>query len=209
MSVPILPIEIREVYIERRADILQRLKDFKNVPESQYFYELCYCICTPQSKARNAFKVQKILEERNFLKTPFDPTEILRTNEHYIRFHNNKATSLLKAREQWPQIENILKSDMTNEEKHLWLFKNIRGFGMKEASHFLRNIGYENMGILDRHILKHLVRCGVFEEVPAIGSVKQYREVESAFKNFAEVVEIPMDELDLLFWSAEAGEILK
>ena len=73
----------------------------------------------------------------------------------------------------------------------------------------MRNIGFENMGILDRHILKHLVQCGVFKELPPIGSAKQYLEVELAFKKFSEAIGIPMDEIDLLFWSIEAGEILK
>lgn len=201
--------ELFKEYHTRRNAIQQRLNDFKNVPESTYFYELCYCICTPQSKARNAFKVQKTLEENDFLKTPFDPTDILRQPEHYIRFHNNKAISLLKAREMYPEVLKVLKSGSPNAEKRLWLFKNIRGFGMKEASHFMRNIGFENMGILDRHILKHLIRCGVFKELPQIGSTKQYLDVEEAFKKFSDEIGIPMDEIDLLFWSMEAGEILK
>ncbi|MES2765089.1 MAG: DNA lyase [Bacteroidota bacterium] len=203
------PQSLFKEYESRRDAIQQRLTDFKNVPESAYFYELCYCICTPQSKARNAFKVQAILEERGFLKTPFDPTEILRAPEHYIRFHNNKAISLLKAREIYPEVLKVLKSDLPNSEKRLWLFKNIRGFGLKEASHFMRNIGFENMGILDRHILKHLVKCGVFGELPLIGSPKQYLAVEEAFKTFSDTIGIPMDEIDQLFWSIEAGEILK
>jgi N-glycosylase/DNA lyase len=206
------PQELFDEYLSRRDAIRQRLQDFKNVPETQYFYELCYCICTPQSKARNAFKVQKILEEKEFLETPEivgNPADILRQPEHYIRFHNNKAISLLKAREIYPEVLKVLQSGSPNAEKRLWLFKNIRGFGMKEASHFMRNIGFENMGILDRHILKHLVKCGVFKELPAIGSTRQYLEVEEAFKRFSEAIGIPMDEIDLLFWSMEAGEILK
>ncbi|HYF02158.1 MAG TPA: DNA lyase [Patescibacteria group bacterium] len=206
------PNELFEEYLVRRDAIQQRLLDFKNVPEWAYFYELCYCICTPQSKARNAYKVQKILEERDFFNTPENvpnPADILRQPEHYIRFHNNKAMSLLKARDIYPEVLKILKSPAPDDEKRMWLFKNIRGFGMKEASHFMRNIGFDNMGILDRHILKHLVKCGVFTELPLIGSTKQYLVVEEAFKKFADEVGIPVDEIDLLFWSIEAGEILK
>ena len=106
----VFPQSLFEEYEARRDAIQERLQDFKNVPESAYFYELCYCICTPQSKARNAFKVQHILEERDFLKTPFDPTDILRAPEHYIRFHNNKSVSLLKAREIYPEVLKVLKT---------------------------------------------------------------------------------------------------
>jgi hypothetical protein len=50
---------------------------FKNVPESQYFYEACYCILTPQSKAKNAdLVVQKLIND-DFLNNDFDPEGIL------------------------------------------------------------------------------------------------------------------------------------
>jgi thermostable 8-oxoguanine DNA glycosylase len=34
-------------------------------------------------------------------------------------------------------------------------------------------------------------------------------ELENQFHRFADTVGIPLDELDLLFWSMETGEILK
>ena len=39
-----------------------------------------------------------------------------------------------------------------------WLAENVKGYGLKEASHFIRNIGKsENkIAILDRHILRNL-----------------------------------------------------
>jgi thermostable 8-oxoguanine DNA glycosylase len=33
--------------------------------------------------------------------------------------------------------------------------------------------------------------------------------IEEKFRRFAGEIDIPMDELDLLFWSRETGEILK
>jgi len=37
------------------------------------------------------------------------------------------------------------------------LVRNIEGYGLKEASHFLRNIGLLNVSIIDRHILRFLL----------------------------------------------------
>ena len=200
---------LRSRFADVQPDIQRRLDDFGAVPPSEYFYELCFCLCTPQSKAKSAHEVVLRLQEYGFRETPFDPVDILRSPEHYIRFHNTKARRLLAVREQFAEIEAVLFSERTPEQKRRWLVQNVNGIGMKEAAHFLRNIGYRELGILDRHILKHLTACGVFAHVPNVGSLRQYVEAETAFRSFAALVGIPMDELDLFFWYLEAGEIFK
>jgi N-glycosylase/DNA lyase len=204
-----LPEKLTQKYEELKYYIQQRLYEFSQVPESNYFYELCFCICTPQSKARSAYQVQKLLMEMNFQENDFDPTSILREPSRYIRFHNQKAKRLIYAKEFFPEINSILNSEMTASEKRIWLADNFNGFGMKESAHFLRNIGYRGLAILDRHILKHLVQSGVYDETPVINNKKKYLAVEERFGIFADKVNIPIDELDLLFWSYETGEIIK
>jgi len=204
-----LPEELQRHFPEVQPAIQQRLKEFSQVPREEYFYELCFCLCTPQSKAVNAERVVNILKERDFRRQGFDPVDILRDPAHYIRFHRTKANRLMEVRGQFPEIDRMLASGLAPEEKRLWLVEHVKGMGMKEAAHFLRNIGYRDLGILDRHILKHLVQCGVFAALPAVGTAKRYREVEDAFRAFAAAVHIPMDELDLFFWYLQAGEILK
>ena len=73
----------------------------------------------------------------------------------------------------------------------------------------LRNIGHENLAILDRHILKNLVRVGVLSHLPKTLTWKRYLAIERKFFKFALRIGISMDELDLLFWSMETGIILK
>jgi N-glycosylase/DNA lyase len=204
-----LPDKLQEKYRELKPEIQQRLFEFSQVQESDYFYELCFCICTPQSKAKNAYQVQKLLMEKNFLENDFDPTSLLREPSRYIRFHNQKAKRLLYAKEFFSNIKSILDTEITASDKRIWLADNFNGFGMKESAHFLRNIGYRGLAILDRHILKHLVYCGVYNETPAINNKKKYLAVEERFNIFADYIQIPIDELDLLFWSYETGEIFK
>lgn len=49
----------------------------------------------------------------------------------------------------------------------------------KEASHFLRNVGFgEDIAILDRHILKNLVKLEVINELPKTLTPKLYLEIE-------------------------------
>jgi len=201
--------ELLDKYILIKDSIERRLEEFASISIKQYFYELCYCFCTPQSKASSAMIVQNELERLNFKNSDFDPVDILFKKENYIRFHRQKSNRLIDMKYKYYEIENILLSDMDNYSKRNWLAENLKGIGYKEASHFLRNIGYRNLAILDRHILKHLVKSELFDEIPNISSGQRYFEVERKFLQFSEKVSIPIDHLDLLFWSYEAGEILK
>ena len=205
----VFPDYFKEKYKILKPKIKKRLEEFGNVPQEKYFYELCFCICTPQSKASSAFRVQQELEQIDFRNKNIDPTQILRRKENYIRFHNQKAKRLVAIKYQWKQIEEILNSDLTNNEKREWLNENISGIGRKESAHFLRNIGYRDLAIIDRHILKHLVTCGVFDEIPNISTKTRYDDVSQKFLEFSKTINLPMDEIDLLFWAEEAGEILK
>ena len=87
----------------------------------------------------------------------------------------------------------------------------VGGFGgvCLHNSHFLRNIGHRNLAILDRHILKNLHKLNVINEIPATLTPKKYFEIENKFIEFSNKVNISMDELDLLFWSQETGEVFK
>ena len=202
------PENHRTLYNKQRKAIRERLQDFSNVPQEEYFYELCYTLCTPQSKAKNAIQVVELLKQRNFQNEPFNPSDILRQPEHYIRFHNQKGISLLQAQTNYHLIEKEILSLSSAHQKREWLVRNVRGMGMKEAAHFLRNIGIFGTAILDRHILKHLTACGVIE-LPSSLTKAQYLDIESRWQRFATWAKIPIDEMDLLFWSIETGEILK
>ena len=85
----------------------------------------------------------------------------------------------------------------------------VYGLGYKESSHFLRNIGRKNLVILDRHVLKNMVKYKVLEEIPKSLSKNKYLEIENKFKQLASNNDISVDELDLLFWSLETGEVFK
>ncbi len=200
--------ELRTCYLKQYEAIRQRLDDFTKVNQDDYFYELCFTLCTPQSKAKNAVRVVEILKQRNFKNELFNPADILRMPEHYIRFHNQKGLSLMQAQQKYITIEAEILSASSVNQKREWLVQNVRGIGMKEAAHFLRNIGIFGTAILDRHILKHLAACGVID-VPDSLTPTLYIDIETKWKQFCEWVGIPMDEMDLLFWSMETGEILK
>ncbi len=201
--------ELQQLYVKQKSAIRSRLSDFSSVPTSEYFYELVYCLLTPQSSAVNADKVIRMLKKNNFHNRQVNPESILRNKDCYIRFHKNKSRYLRLLKIQFPSILKQLSNNQPSEELRLWFVKNVKGLGWKESSHFLRNIGHRNLAILDRHILRSLFRLGVLRELPKTLTAKKYLQIEEKFRNFSKKIKIDMDELDLLFWSIATGEILK
>jgi N-glycosylase/DNA lyase len=196
-------------------DVRARLTEFAAVPREEWFMELAYCLLTPQSSARSASRAIAALRNAGYPGTgqdPIpDPAPLLKGNGYYIRFHHTKARRLLEAAARREEIVSAVAAGRGSDGRDLraWMAGQVKGLGWKEASHFLRNIGFRDLAILDRHILRNLRRHGVIRSVPAALTPKRYLVIERAFLSFARAIGIPMDELDLLFWSRETGEILK
>ncbi len=200
---------LRDLYDARRAAIRDRLREFAQVPSSEYFYELVYCLLTPQSSAVHAARAVDRLKAMNFSSADVDPEPVLHHKAFYIRFHRTKSVHLNSTKARFPEIAVRLAENSSGKELREWLVENIKGLGWKEASHFLRNIGYRDLAILDRHILRNLQRLRVIEDLPKSLTARRYKIIEEKFRTFAASIGIPMDELDLLLWSMETGVILK
>ncbi len=188
-----------------KEKIQSRLNEFKTLTEKQQFQEFLFCLLTPQSNAQRCWQaveqislLQSINQELVF--------SILKTR---TRFHITKTKRILQANETWNIIIPYLNNP-NRKELRKFIAKTVNGYGLKEASHFLRNIGKSDnqIAILDRHILKNLQNLNLIKE-NKVKSPRQYFEIENIFLNFANSINIPPDELDLLWWSQENGEIFK
>lgn len=199
-------------YKRKKRCIKNRLEEFRDLHTAgneDIFAELCFCLLTPQSKAIYCDKAVKNLKKRGLLLK--GSRRVIKTHLKGVRFPNNKAAYLIAARKLFRNggikskidIDNILK---TRE----WFVRNIKGLGYKEAGHFLRNIGLgRDMAILDVHILRNLKRLKVIKKIPSSVSKKAYLDIEGRMKEFSQRISIPLDELDLLFWSNQTGFIFK
>ncbi len=202
-------------YQSKKYQIKQRLEYFKSVwnqPDKKIFSELCFCICTPQSNAVYCDRAVNSLEKNGALYKG-DITRI-RKGLRAVRFPNNKSRYIFEARDLFTEKGSIrIKSKIDTEDTHktrLWLVKNVKGLGLKEASHFLRNIGFgRDLAILDVHILRNMVNYKVIDELPGNISKAKYLLLEDRLRKFSQKINIPMDELDLLFWSSATGHIFK
>ncbi|MBN1157464.1 N-glycosylase/DNA lyase [Candidatus Woesearchaeota archaeon] len=202
---------LRKSQISRKIDSrLNEFSSFKNKGSREWFSELSFCILTANSKARTAISIQKEIGAEGFCNLSNKKLSIIiKKNKH--RFHNNKAKYICEARGNI-DIKNkviILVKRRGQKEAREWIVKNINGIGYKEASHFLRNVGYFNLAILDRHILNLLAENGFIKEKPASLSRKNYIEIEKVFNNLSKSLNMLPAELDMYMWYMKTGEVLK
>ena len=190
---------------DKTKQIKSKLASFKSLSEKQKFQEFMFCLLTPQS---NAQKCWQAVEEISKLPS-LNQKNVSQILSKKTRFHNTKTKRIIEAFDNWQNIRQFLGNNNVRELRN-WLAENVKGIGLKEASHFLRNIGKSNnqVAILDRHILKNLKEIKIIKD-EKIKNKKDYFEKEKKFIEFSEKIGIPLDELDLLFWSKENGEIFK
>lgn len=208
--------KIKRVYKENKKIIGKRIAEFKRVGkqgDKEIFAELAFCLLTPQSKARCCWDaIEKLVEKDTLYKGKSN--EILK-QLNKVRFKYKKAIYITLARQYLLKNGSLNIKARLNEsaspfETREWLVKNIKGLGYKEASHFLRNIGMgQGLAILDRHILKNMKLAGVIKEIPDSMTRKDYLETEKKLASFAKKINIPMEELDLVLWCKETGEVFK
>jgi N-glycosylase/DNA lyase len=208
--------QLNRVYADCRSEIRQRLDEFAGVRDGDdrtLFEELCFCILAANSSAEMGLKtldaVRDLLWEgdleaiRSRLSAGFRywrirPAYIVSTRE-YLR-----TTCGLK-------LKFLVHSFSDPEVRRDYFAANpgIRGIGYKEASHFLRNIGFRGYAILDKHVLACLREFGVIGPRLAPSNPRRYRLIERRMRRFSADIGIDFDELDLLLWKCKTGKIIK
>lgn len=210
-------------HVERRMGEFERLGregktrfDFRpflnEVYEADVFSELCFCILTANSSASMGIRIQSEVGSEGFREMPLeDLTRIIAKHGH--RFPEQRAERIVELRE---REEGIL--ELIERERDPFLLRRlladpsskhkIKGFGYKEASHFLRNLGFKELAILDRHVYRFMVETGLFPEVKTM-TPKRYTEAERVLSELCRQLGLSQAELDLYIWYAKTGKVLK
>lgn len=192
--------------------ISDRIKEFEENHRKGnlfWFKELCFCILTANFKAQESINIcAKECSTDAFIKySQNELSEFLKQHKH--RFPNARARFIIEARKYKSEIKNIILSFKDEKEAREWLVKNVKGLGYKESSHFLRNVGYKKVAILDRHILKILHESCIIPEIPKHLSRKTYLMIENLLEKTANELDMNLAELDLYLWYMKTGKVLK
>jgi N-glycosylase/DNA lyase len=208
--------EIEQAYLKFQEQIDCRLDEFSEIGKTaspeELFAELAFCILTPQSKAKLCWEAILAMQKKDILLN--GTKEKINKELQKVRFKNKKTEYLLEARKNFFRDNNSIYSNIKKIKSPLklreYLVENVKGLGWKEASHFLRNIGLgADIAILDRHIIRNLVKLDVLEEYPKNLSEKKYKEIEEKMKKLSKDLGICMATLDHVFWAKETGEVFK
>jgi N-glycosylase/DNA lyase len=190
------------------------LRQVNKNDNQRIFEELCFCIFTANTSAEMGLKAVDAV--RNLLING-SQEEMTKHLEGVYRFNAVRPSYIIHTREYLKnnfnfKIKNRIEALKENpiELRNFFAFnKGIKGLGYKEASHFLRNIGFKGYAILDKHILNSLLEFNIIDKIKTPLTSKVYYEIEEKMKLFSNEIEIPMDDLDLLLWSRRTGRILK
>ena len=188
--------------------INKRINEFKNINKNsneELFMEMCFCLLTANFNAEKCIEIQNDIGECFLTDSKEELTKKLKDYGH--RFPNTRSEYIsesLKCKDKLKEIVRFHDKIALRE----WIVKNVKGLGYKEASHFLRNIGFDDYAIIDFHILDILVNHKLIKR-PTTITKKKYLEIEDLLKKLAKKTNLNLAELDLYLWYIETGKILK
>lgn len=200
--------EIIKYWNKNRNIINQKYEEFKEpATNERILNELIFCILTPMSKPENAMSF--------LLRYEIYDLDYISLNEIHrrltackIRFPLMKATYLENFYNKRTVSLNHIKDNINNPVIRDYII-NIKGISYKEASHFLRNMGREDVAILDRHILRSLKELGLVEKDDYPKKREDYLEIERIYLDFAKSLNISGGKLDLVLFGLKTGKIIK
>lgn len=192
-------------------EIRSKMKQFEKVrhDRKRVFSELCFCLLTANSSAEMGIKVQNAMDEINGFVELSERELANKLKKLGYRFYNVRAKYIVEARKNEPVLWLAIKEGENEPDLRDWLVDNFKGLGYKEASHLLRNLGFENVAILDRHILRTLHEQGIIHEVPKSLDRKRYLKYEHELAQICKITKLKQGELDFYLWYLKTGKVLK
>lgn len=199
-------------------------KNWSVLKEKQVWKELCFCLLS----GNVAFELVKstievldrkkfldydwILEERHsqelifklFSGPNFEPKKKdgqLR-KYRYPKKRSEEITSAAKILYSSSSIKQRLEESTSIIEVRNFFARQVPGIGIKEASHFLRNVGYSNtLAVIDVHVLNFL-KENHFVNPSDVKNLTEsrYEKLEIILQNLAEFHGLNLGVLDLAIW---------
>jgi N-glycosylase/DNA lyase len=188
--------------------INNRIKEFKDINKNSnedLFKELCFCILTANFSAERSIKIQDELNNCFLNNTESELAIKLKKLGH--RFPNARAKYISESMNCKNELSEVIKFHDINRLRD-WIVNNVKGLGYKEASHFLRNIGFDDFAIIDFHIIDLLVDYDIIDK-PKYLSKNKYFEIENILRKIGNETNLSLAELDLYLWYMETGKVLK
>ncbi len=184
----------------------ERVKEFLYLKYSNsetLFMELTFCTLTANTSAELGIKCINRLKGVDFSSVNNIKSELRKCGYRFPNTRSRYININFGVRHLLEMIREIDEPEFRRD----FIFENFIGIGYKEASHFLRNIGYFEYAILDKHILRFM--STYFNREFSNKSRKAYIEGEGYFKKIAQEYNTDPGIMDLILWYLITGKILK
>lgn len=187
--------------------------------ERALWWELSSCVLSSQVPYSLAAAAADALDQSGLLS---EHTENARLEHHLYRtltqpivvngrarkyrFPSSKAVQLANT---YQQVHNeasslacLLEGFESASEARQWLVDFAPGLGPKQASMFLRNVGYSyELAVLDRHVLRYMELVGLRDSFgDSVHSMSEYLDTETSLQAHAEYAKCPVGILDWAIW---------
>ena len=208
---------IKDTHRQRKDEIEARLAEFREIglaaSDERLWEEMVFCFFTGGCSARMGMRS---IEAVRPLLISGEQEELAAALVGAHRYPNARSRYIVASRTFLNehcglQLRSLLQGFGDNDARRDWLVreKGIKGLGYKEASHFLRNIGYSGYAILDKHVLNCLAELKIIDDPKPPNTRTRYLTVEEKLMDLTLSLGIDFDELDLVLWSMKTGMILK
>jgi N-glycosylase/DNA lyase len=214
------------IRVSREAQFL--LPEMRQVnTEDKLLKELILCILSSQEKYEVALSLIKKMIAQNIINQPNDKSDVSRLCENIkfelsqpvsffyngkqcsrrLRFFDRKGdfivSSIQKIYFNGLTLRKILATHDNVDATRRMLIEHTGGLGPKQASMFLRNVGYdEDLAILDKHVIDFMKLMGLTDiGVDSVSSLKTYKQLETKLRSYAELFNIRLLHLDLAIWT--------
>lgn len=137
----------------------------------------------------------------DLLRLPFDIDGAARR----YRFPDSRACQLAatvsEVRRQGGGLTRLLGGFDDVEIARTWFVSHAPGFGLKQASMFLRNVGATyNFAVLDRHLINYMMIIGLTADPTPVRRMAHYRRDEEILRDHAADFGLPVGVLDWAAW---------
>lgn len=195
--------------------------------ENKILSELVLCILSSQEKYEAALAMVKEFRRLDILRIPRNradfkeikalikntlrkPVEFIFNEKQYsrrLRFFSKKAKYIITTIENIYlnnlTLKQILKSEECIQETRKSIIYYSCGLGPKQASMFLRNIGYySEFAVLDKHVIDYMQIMGLMNiSETNFSNISAYQKIEVKLKSYAQSFNISLLHLDLAIWT--------
>lgn len=204
------------------GDSARGFLDWQSRTEEELLHEACVCIFSSQMVFEVAEAAAGRIKDRGLLRAtraddyeqrlamalsePLPVEHGGKMRQVRPRFRNRLAsllaTTMGTMREQGQSLSSTLFSAGSAREARELLVKRVWGFGPKQASLFLRRVGYcAELAVLDTHILDYLrVARGIDPKPSVLARLSGYERIEAEFQRVAAEFGHPIGCVDLAMW---------